>query len=173
MKKSEIYFSKELALIKDEKLREKTAFFLDEVAPDYFWTIPASSSGEYHPEFALGEGGLIRHIKMAIRIATDIFAAITDDYTSGFMRKCSDHVFSALIVHDCFKNGIINCGHTVDDHPLMCGIYARFLLDESVEYLIYSHMGRFGNFKVSTTEESIVHQADYIASRKWVNYDPL
>ena len=34
--------------------------------PDYFWHVPASSSGKYHPEYALGNGGLARHSLSAL-----------------------------------------------------------------------------------------------------------
>lgn len=34
--------------------------------PDYFWHVPASSSGKYHPEYALNDGGLARHSLSAL-----------------------------------------------------------------------------------------------------------
>ena len=34
--------------------------------PDYFFEIPASSTGKYHPSYALGTGGLVRHTKAAV-----------------------------------------------------------------------------------------------------------
>lgn len=42
-----------------------------EYAPEYFWRIPASSTGNHHPHFALGEGGLVRHTKAAVWIAVN------------------------------------------------------------------------------------------------------
>ena len=29
--------------------------------PDYIWHVGASSTGKYHPQYALGDGGLMRH----------------------------------------------------------------------------------------------------------------
>ena len=45
---------------------------LIELLPNYFFEVPASSTGKYHPEFALGDGGLIRHTKVAVRIAYEL-----------------------------------------------------------------------------------------------------
>ena len=44
-------FKNELELIKDEKLRTFTDFYLSNRVPSYFWEIGASSSGKYHPPF--------------------------------------------------------------------------------------------------------------------------
>lgn len=35
--------------------------------PPYFYTVPASSTGKYHPRYTLGSGGLLRHTKAAIK----------------------------------------------------------------------------------------------------------
>lgn len=61
IKKIEI-FENELNLIKNVDLRKLVELSLQS-APDYFFTIPASSTGKYHPQYALGEGGLVRHTK--------------------------------------------------------------------------------------------------------------
>lgn len=42
-------FKNELELIKDEKLRAFTDFYLNNRVPSYFWEIGASASGKYHP----------------------------------------------------------------------------------------------------------------------------
>ena len=49
-------FKKELAYIKDEKIRNSLILILEEL-PDYWFSVPASSTGKYHPKYALGEGG--------------------------------------------------------------------------------------------------------------------
>lgn len=59
-------FKKELSLIKNENIRNFVKEFLNTV-PDYFFTVAASSTGKYHPNYALGEGGLVRHTKAATR----------------------------------------------------------------------------------------------------------
>lgn len=49
-------FSAELQLIKNQDLRAFAEYCLARV-PEYFFTIPASSTGKYHPPFSLGRGG--------------------------------------------------------------------------------------------------------------------
>ena len=63
--------NRELNYIKDERIRKSCEIILD-LLPDYFFSIPASSTGKYHPEFSLGERGLIRHVKAAVKIAKDL-----------------------------------------------------------------------------------------------------
>ena len=45
------YFSTEIGYVKNKKWK-KDLEYLIELLPDYFFTIPASSSGKYHPKFA-------------------------------------------------------------------------------------------------------------------------
>ena len=48
-------FTKEISYIKNLKYKEN-AMKLIELLPDYFFEIPASSTGKYHPSYALGTG---------------------------------------------------------------------------------------------------------------------
>ena len=64
-------FNDELNLIKNERLKESCIELL-KLLPDYFYHVEASSSGKYHPAFALGEGGLVRHTKVAVKMADEI-----------------------------------------------------------------------------------------------------
>ena len=73
--------------------------FLEEVVPDYFWHVPASSTGKYHPNFAQGEGGLVRHTKAAMCVAEELLRL------EEFMYANRDIVYAAIIIHDCFKYG--------------------------------------------------------------------
>ena len=50
-------FENEYAYIKNEKYRENLKIMVN-LLPDYFFTVPASSTGKYHPSFSLGDGGL-------------------------------------------------------------------------------------------------------------------
>ena len=65
-------FETELNYIKDDRIRD-SARILIEGLPEYFFKIEASSTGKYHPEFALGEGGLVRHSKVAVRMAYELY----------------------------------------------------------------------------------------------------
>ena len=64
-------FNKELGYIKDERIRNSLKTMLN-LLPEYFYQIPASSTGKYHPEFTLGDGGLVRHVRAAVRIAYEL-----------------------------------------------------------------------------------------------------
>ena len=65
-------FNVELSKINDEEIRKSTETIL-ELMPDYFFEIPASTSGRFHPDFSLGEGDLVRHVKVACRVGEELF----------------------------------------------------------------------------------------------------
>lgn len=175
-------FNTELERIKNEDVRNSTEYVLDRM-PDYFYHIPASSSGKYHPIFSLGEGGLVRHVKAAERILEEVFRDAAygyfDDYTKDLMRM-------AILLHDGFKSGMENTGHTVSEHPVLM---SDFILNnkenlaineedaEFVARLILCHMGPWNTNKQGqvimpvprTREELIIHSCDYVASRNFLN----
>ena len=70
MNKTE-YFITELDFIDDPKIKEIAQNLIGQL-PDYFFEVAASSTGKYHPNYALGKEGLIRHTKAAVRIANDL-----------------------------------------------------------------------------------------------------
>ena len=82
MNKKEIFYD-EINYIKDENLR-KSLGELIELLPDYFFREPAASTGKYHPSYAQGEGGLLRHTKAAVRIGYELLSdlSIGKKYTS-------------------------------------------------------------------------------------------
>lgn len=195
MLNSEI-FSKELNYINNEIFRKIIATFLDTV-PDYFQEVPASSSGKYHPFYALGRGGLVRHTKAAVKIAEDLLSL---DYNKGrFDTFDHDIIISSLIIHDCYKQGTDDngSGHTEVLHPEICAnqfCYFNFIdnfsFDEdlnnleineiiqfklSVSACVKSHMGQWNaDGKLPTPNDSItyfVHMCDYLASRKYLIVD--
>jgi len=175
-------FNVELNRIENDNVRISTENIL-EMLPEYFYEIPASSSGKYHPIFSLGEGGLVRHVKVAMRILEEMFKdeafGIYDEYMKDLIRM-------ALILHDGFKSGITNSGHTCNEHPI---IMSKFIIDNKdklliseddakfVSSLIITHMGPWNKDKAGnvimpvpeTREELLVHLCDYIASRNFLN----
>ena len=152
--------------------KEKITFIektLD-MAPDYFWYIPASSSGKHHPSFAQGEGGLVRHTIATLMIANQLFLAYpqTD--------RDKDDIIIALILHDTLKRGYPDTGKTVAVHPLLPREYYRKLSGiigekpySRIMDLIETHMGiwhtppkpEYG--RISPAE--IVHLADFMTNR--------
>ena len=177
-------FNTELNYIKDNRIRESTKFLLDKL-PDYFYTMPASMSGLHHPEFSLGKGGLVRHTKAAVRIAIELFRDNVFN-TFEFNEHSQDLILMALLLHDGFKQGKVESGHTAFDHPL---IAAEFVFQNitklsmnqldtlQVRRLIASHMGPWniderGNKILPLPvryDEKFVHACDYLASRDFLN----
>jgi len=180
-------FQKELMLI-DAPLIETFVREALEALPDYFFVIPASSSGKYHPPYALGRGGLVRHTKAAVAIAHVLMENETIGSKWGQEKK--DMVIAALILHDGCKNGVPNTNHTIGTHPLVVceiieeAVYDREgICDKPVRGYIYSlikpHMGQWntdrdGNVILPKPEiglQSFVHMCDYLASRKMIEFN--
>ena len=178
MNKQEV-FENEIVLIKDEDIRESLRTLIDKI-PDYFFTIPASSTGKYHPLYATGDGGLVRHTKAAVRMANELFGIYK------FPDRTKDLIILSLILHDSVKKGEEESKYTLFDHPLVAGEFIKKYKDElkltkeDLEFVcsaIASHMGRFNTSEYSdvilplpkTPEEKFVHMCDYLASRKVIN----
>ncbi len=179
MNKKEIFYD-EINYIKDESLR-KSLGELIELLPDYFFKEPAASTGKYHPSYAQGEGGLLRHTKAAVRIGYELL----QDLSIG--KKYTDHekdlMLMALLLHDGFKKGLVEEKYTRFDHPL---IASKVVLDnaskvglssEDAKFIsdaINTHMGDYtvdynGNEvleKPHTKYQNFVHMCDFLASRK-------
>lgn len=177
-KSSKFALTDELKKIAKPDLRAMVASFLIEKVPDYFWSIPASSTGKYHPVFSQGEGGLIRHTQMVVAVAEELLKAECSDIRS--INTDTDIIYAACILHDTFKNGNINSGHTVTSHPSIAAdewvAYCeknKFNHEavEQIATLIECHMGKWNRHVCRDAaikhEAEIVHYADYIASRKF------
>lgn len=179
MNKEEV-FKIELGYIKDERVR-KACLEMIKLLPDYFFNVQASSTGKYHPEYAIGEGGLLRHTKAAVRIAYELLndACIGDKYKQ--VEK--DLMIMGLILHDGLKHGMEESQYTVFEHPILI---ADYIMDneeilglevEEIEFLcdvVKTHMGPWttdyrGNEvleRPKTKFQNFVHMCDYLASRK-------
>lgn len=178
-------FKIELGYIKNPKIREFTEKVLLEV-PDYFFNIPASSTGKYHPSYTISECGLVKHTQAAVRIALELFRLSEKGYTD----EEKDIIISALILHDTAKLGFNGSKYTITGHPLeivkffngkkeLKSILPKEII-ELISNCISSHMGRWNyNYKSKkrvlprpkTRLEQITHMADYIASRKCLEFN--
>lgn len=169
-------FKKELEYIKDNDIKESLKIMINKI-PEYFFHIPASSTGKYHPVYSLGEGGLLRHTKSAIRIAYELFGIYK------FPDRTKDLIIFSLLLHDSVKKGIEESKYTLFDHPLVASEFVQNnqkelkLSEDDVNFVcgcISSHMGRFNTSDYSDTilpipktpEQKFVHMCDYLASRK-------
>ena len=158
--------------------------------PDYFFRVAASSTGKYHPSFALGEGGLVRHTKAAVKIAHELLGL--DMYSYYYTQNEQDLMLVALVLHDGWKHGpdAIAGKYTVAEHPIVCSswiknhaILSSMLEENQINFLcgcIASHMGQWNkDYKLNRTilpaprtpAQKFVHQADYLASRKYLIFD--
>ena len=178
-------FKTEIEFIKNENYRNNLNILLD-LVPDYFYEVEASSTGKYHPKFALGEQGLIRHTKVAVRIGKEVLSLeCMKDY---FSNKEKDLMLIALILHDSMKLGNPREKYTRFDHPLLAGKLIKENQDKTtftdieVKFLINaiaSHMGEWNTNaysdvvlpKPSTKFQIFVHICDYLASRKFINVE--
>ena len=94
------YFEKEIEYIKDKNNREDIKYLIN-LLPEYFFEIPASSTGKYHPKYASTKSGLVKHTKVAVKIAYDLF-----EINNNFTEEEKDLIIMALILHDGLKKGI-------------------------------------------------------------------
>lgn len=176
-------FTKELEYIKEERIRT-SADTLTKLLPEYFYHIPASSTGKYHPAFAQGEGGLVRHTKAAVRIAHELFEIMP--YDTEFSDNEKDLIIFCLLIHDGLKKGRNEERYMRFDHP---NLIAEFVEEnkekieltpeelEIVESLLKTHMGKWTRdfkgkeilTKPSTQLEYFVHMCDYLSSKKCIN----
>lgn len=176
-------FEIELDYIKNEKYKENTKKLL-ELVPDYFFEVPAASTGKYHPAFAQGEKGLVRHTKVAIRIAKDILDV--EYMNNGFTKDEKDLILIALLFHDSHKLGKTKERYTRFDHPLLAANFIRenkektTFTDKEIELLastIASHMGQWNKSEYSDVilskpknkYEFFVHMCDYLSSKKYLD----
>ena len=175
-------FQREINYIRSERYRENMKKLVSYL-PDYFFEIPASSTGKYHPSYALGEGGLVRHTKAAVRIAYELLNDESIGYQ--FQKEEKDMILMALILHDGLKNGDPKEKYTRFDHPLLvCQMIESHKEDltlteneiKAITNMISSHMGPwnqdYNGVEVlpvpSNKYQRFVHMCDFLASRKFL-----
>ena len=154
-----------------------------EQMPDYFYKVPTSSTGKYHPQYSCGEGGLFRHSISVVRFLNFFFTL--EQYSCYFDAREMDLMRVAGMLHDCMKSGLqeeyeLN-KYTKSEHPLLAAKFVRencFLEKRDVEIIahaIEAHMGQWNTDtkthevllpKPTTKYQKTLHLADYLSSRK-------
>ena len=190
MNKHEL-FTNELKTFKHEDIKEFAQVLIDN-APEYFFHVGASSTGKYHPKYALGERGLLRHTKSVLRFYNHIISL--EQNSNMFTEREVDLGRIACLVHDIQKSGDSeyyneksnngeNTVFTVFNHPLLAAKYImsykeQYLSEEELKFIaiaVGSHMGQWNTNKhepdivlpkPKTEMQKIIHLADYLASRK-------
>ena len=179
-------FETEINYIKDKSKQEDIKYLIN-LLPDYFFTIPASSTGKYHPKFASTKSGLLKHTKAAVRIAHDLF-----EINEVFTPEEKDLIIMALIMHDGLKKGLPEEDYTRFDHPLLVselilknakGLKMDIDTVRKMCTMIESHMGKWNTNKYSKVVLPIpqdkcgrfVHMCDYLSSRSYldIKFDKL
>ena len=169
-------FSKEYNYIKSDRYK-KIAKELVSLLPDYFFKVAASSTGKYHPSFSLGEGGLVRHTKVAIRIAKELL----DNNSIGhkFTSDEKDLLIISIMIHDGLKHGREEEKYTKFDHPIIVCDYIKENMDktsltkEELDFIIKtvsSHMGEWNTNNYSDVVlpvtkdkyQRFVHMCDFL-----------
>lgn len=174
-------FANEISDIQDNDLKQLASEIIAN-ADDYFFTVAASSSGKYHPQFDLGNGGLVRHTRCVVYMAECMAESLDmDSYDK-------DAIIVAALAHDIKKQGNGNSSHTVWEHPTLASEYVKEIHKKTkskvpsdvvnkIADAVHRHMGKWGhkpNFTKSnsplpmpeTEFEKALQAADYIASRK-------
>jgi hypothetical protein len=173
-------FKNELEYILNPKIKEFAKMAIVSL-PDYFFEIPASSTGKYHPNYSLGNGGLLRHTRAAIRIAIELARMSWFNFTADELDLC----LVSLLVHDGYKSGVVQEKFSRADHPNIIAkklkeddVLSTYLPEEQFNIILgitKSHMGQWNRDyktqeeileKPQTKLEKFVHLCDYLASRK-------
>lgn len=166
--------SYEVAQIDDFDIREFVKKTLDEVDPIHRIK-PASSTGKYHPKYAAGEGGLIRHIKVTVRNVIELIRA------TPAVESEKDELIAAAIIHDMWKypEGRDH-EFTAFDHPALGGQWCKDHGFDTIGRLVASHQGiwttsrqmpGFENEQPRKFDEWLLHYSDLMASRAYLACD--
>jgi len=173
------FFKNEIDSISDANLKK----FAEKVvgdAEDYFFTIAASTTGKYHPQFDLGDGGLMRHTKVVAYVAQ------CEAEARMFSEHDKDLITIAAIAHDIKKLGNNGSKYTVVSHPIIAAQYLEEIAEKNEKLIskedlkkicgaVKSHMGKWGakdGLPLPKDDfEYSLQAADYIASRKeWTGF---
>ena len=173
-------FEREILLLESEDLRNFARWFFDVHVGDWFWKSGASSSGKYHPAFAQGEGGLVRHTRAVCMVCEELLRMSTYAYMKA---EYKDYARLACLLHDTRKygDGDIENHDCYKEHGKLAAedvaaAWEEFFRDEydfhpcpeMLLLAIKSHMGQWVENREDrpfTNIDRLVHLSDYIASR--------
>lgn len=174
-------FEKEIAYMEIENIKDffKTAIT---IVPDYFFEVPAASSGKFHSSLECGFGGLVYHTRSVAKIAN--YLVNLKQYKSKLNDVEKDCVICGALLHDCIKHDWENkTGYSVHHHPALAAEFIKSdqrldgIVSDEIRVIIgdaaASHSGEWTTSKRSkvvlpepqTLVQELVHLSDYIASR--------
>ena len=152
--------------------------------PEYFWEVPASSTGKYHPAYSVTVPlGLAKHTVALVRLLNHMLNI--ESIGSQFSSRERDLLRIAGLMHDTRKSGtqteFERSKWTKFDHPIQAAnVISKLkgLPENEIGFItsaIMSHMGQWNTDKRSpkvtlpkpqSKAQIILHLADYLASRK-------
>lgn len=174
-------FEKEIDYMEIENIKD---FFKKAISlvPDYFFEVPAASSGKFHSVLECGFGGLVYHTRSVAKVAN--YLVNLQQYKSKLNEVEKDCVICAALLHDCLKHDWENkTGFSVHQHPVLAAEFVKTdsRLDEIVSDeirtmigdAVASHSGEWTTSKRSKVVlpspqnlvQELVHLSDYMASR--------
>ena len=174
-------FEKEIDYMEIEDIKD---FFKKAITlvPDYFFEVPAASSGKFHSVLECGFGGLVYHTRSVAKVAN--YLVNLQQYKSKLNEIEKDSVICAALLHDCIKHDWENkTGFSVHQHPILAAEFVKTdsrldeILSDEIRTMIgdavASHSGEWTTSKRSkvvlpspqTLVQELVHLSDYIASR--------
>lgn len=176
-------FNTEYNYIRNEKYRDNIKILVN-LLPDYFFEVAASSTGKYHPSFSLGEGGLVRHTKVAVKIAHELLE--NNSIGHKFTNDEKDLLIMSILIHDGLKHGKEESKYTVFEHPLLAANFVKenkdklTLTGDEINFMssvISSHMGEWNTSSYSDVVlplpkdkyQRFVHMCDFLSSRKFLD----
>lgn len=154
--------------IVDQDIRMFTRLMLLH-APKRAFEMPASMSGKHHPpDERIAMGGL-RHVKRCYQMCKHM--AEMEDLST----RDEDLLLSAALLHDICRLGVDGKSeHTVTEHPILVKDLVLQVVSEDSPYMaiagevcdiIAGHMGRWFQTECNEWLASLLHIADYVASR--------
>lgn len=174
-------FEKEIDYMEIENIKD---FFKKAITliPDYFFEVPAASSGKFHSVLECGFGGLVYHTRSVAKVAN--YLVNLQQYKSKLNEVEKDCVICAALLHDCLKHDWENkTGFSVHQHPVLAADFVKAdsrldgITNDEIRTMISdavaSHSGEWTTSKRSkivlpspqTLVQELVHLSDYIASR--------
>ena len=116
-------FEKEIDYMEIENIKD---FFKQAITlvPDYFFEVPAASSGKFHSALECGFGGLVYHTKSVAKVAN--YLVNLQQYKSKLNEVERDCVICAALLHDCLKHNWENkTGFSVHQHPVIAADFIK------------------------------------------------
>lgn len=159
-----VIYKEQLSLIKDQDKRQRVENVLRQADVRNI-SEPASSTGKFHPQFASGKYGLSRHTKAVVAFIADFCKVIPE--------LNQDVMVIAALLHDIVKyksdGKYTSKTHAIDAAALL----EKNGLSEEAS-LVKTHMGNFekdSSLHPKTFNEKMLHLADYLASRTYIDID--